>query len=316
MSISEFYIQYFSSPPIPIIVATQAGILNSKFAANYFTSPLNPMILLIVINVFLLILTLITVFNDPDHENKGVRMVIFIGWFGFVLLGQIASFFQYLIERSFSSIDYELLRIDNFLGLVFFVFILPFIGVVIFFFEGFATLMIRLKYLFLNKSPREVLMERTQKKEGQAREKEYEAKKEEIKEKEVAVQEKLSALRKDLPEVVDALPRDIVDYQGYFREVEKRFQERQLTKTTKLARERLEEVRRLCEEGARLQRARVDLEVAKFEFANVDKAVELKKKEMILKDKGLDRDILQAKADISSLKKMFSRKKKREDFEL
>lgn len=56
--------------------------------------------------------------------------------------------------------------------------------------------------------------------------------------------------------------------------------------------------------------------MAKFEYSNTDKAIELKKKEMILKDKGLDRDILQAEADISTLKRIFSRKKKREDFGL
>ena len=157
-------------------------------------------------------------------------------------------------------------------------------------------------------------MERATKKEDDKNRLEYETKMSDIEQQQATVERKLSNIRHDVPEVIDTIPRDITDYQGYWLEVEKRFQERQVIKTTKVARERLEEVRKLCEEGARLQRARADLQMANHEFSTVDKEISLKDKERILKDKILDRDILETDADIARLKRMSEKKEEREDF--
>lgn len=274
----------------------------------------SPIVLLMLCTLLITALVPFTIYNDPEHKERGGRKAISLLYFGLIFFGLIGfSLDAFRGSGSFAA-HIAPRRFDFILETIGFYLILPCGIVVTFFFEGFATFLIRCKYIFSQKSVEEAIMERTKKKEYEAKRQKYETKKEEIDTRQNAIQKRLSNLRSDLPEVIDAIPADLTDYQGYFNEVEKRFQERQIMKTTKAARERLEEVRRLCEEGAKLQRARADLEMANYEFKTVDKEISLKDKERILKDKVLDRDILETDVDIARLKRMSEKNEEREDF--
>lgn len=273
-----------------------------------------PIILLIIITAAFTTLVPFTIYNDPRHKEKGGRKAVSLIYFGLASFGTI-GYSLTAFRGSTSLIQHlSLRRFDVILEMISYSMLIPYGVVVTFFFEGFVVFLIRCKYLFSHKTAEEALMERTKAKEDEATRKKYETKKDEIKTRQTAIQKRLSNLRSDLPEVIDAIPADLTDYQGYWNEVEKRFQERQIMKTTKVARERLEEVRMLCEEGAKLQRARADLEMANHEFSTVDKEISLKDKERTLKDKVLDRDILETDADIARLKRMSEKKEEREDF--
>jgi hypothetical protein len=274
----------------------------------------DPNPLLYIIPIAFLLLTAATVFNDPNVKQKRGRMAISLIWFGLMAMGFIIPANNLDTSNSL-QFTLEWLKIGNVFMEMALYLVLPYLFVFAFFHEGLLTFLIRLKYMFSNISVEEALMERAKRQEYEKKKREYETKESEIDRKEQQVRTQLSRVRDSIPEVADVIPSDIVEYQGLFREVEKRFIERQILKTTKVARERLEEVRKLCEEGAKLQRARADLEVAKFELETVGQDIGFKKKERTLKDKQLDRDILQTDQEIAFLKKA-SRKKKREDFEL
>lgn len=276
----------------------------------------SPGLLLLICTILIIALVLFTIYNDPRHKEKGFRKAISLIYFGFTSFGLIG--FSIASFKGSGSFEMQLSshRFDVIFKMISFFMILPYGVVTAFFFEGFSTFLIRCKYMFSQKSAQEVIMERTKTKEYEARKQAYETKRDDIDTRQGAIQKKLSNLRSDLPEVIDAIPPDLTDYQGYWREVEKRFQEKQIMKTTKVARDRLEEVRKLCEEGARLQRARADLEMANYEFSTVDKEISLKDKERTLKDKVLDRDILETEADITRLKRMSEKKEEREDFDI
>ena len=273
-----------------------------------------PIILFILSALLITPLVPVTIYNDPRHKEKAIRKLIFFIYFGFLLFAVLAHSSTLFKGSLYINEHLSMRRYDSMFREVFLYMLLPYGIVVLSYFEGFTTLLIRLKYIYTGKSAKEALMERAIKKEDEKKSLEYETKMSDIEQQQATVEQKLSNIRHDVPEVIDTIPRDITDYQGYWLEVEKRFQERQVIKTTKIARERLEEVRKLCEEGARLQRARADLQMANHEFSTVDKEISLKDKERILKDKILDRDILETDADIARLKRMSEKKEEREDF--
>lgn len=275
----------------------------------------SPIIILMMVALLVSTLVVFTIYNDPEHKEKSARKYIAIIYFAVISVFLFSSCYKAL---KIGALDIEshldIRRFDHVFSFLGKYILLPYGVVAALFHEGSATFMIRTKYLFLRKTAKEGIMERVRKKAYEERKKAYEVQKTEIEVRQRDVEQRLSNLRGDLPEVIDTIPKDIVDYQGYIGEVEKRFQERQIAKTTKVARERLVEVRMLCEEGAKLQRARADLEMANYEFSTVDKEISLKDKERTLKGKVLDRDILEADADISRLKRMSDKKEEREDF--
>lgn len=273
-----------------------------------------PPLLWVLSPILFLSLSIATIYNDPEHEKKKGRAVIALLWFGITALGMMMTAFGKKIENSLET-AIEFHRYDTLSDFVLLGLLLPYLAEVAFFHEGFVTAVIRMRYFFSQTSVGEVMNERARQKEHKVKQKDLAEKEEAIAQQEAKVQSRLATLRHGIPEIMHVEPAPVMDYEGYWGEVEKRFQQRQMLKTAKVARERLEEVRKLCEEGARLQRARADLEIAKVDWESVDDDIRIKKKERILKEKLVDRDILQTEQEMKMLKGAFH-KKKREDFEL
>lgn len=273
-----------------------------------------PPLLWVLSPIGFLLLSLATIYHDPEHKKRTGIKVVALVWFSIVSISVILLLGGKRVDYSLET-SLELHRYDVLAQFVLLFLLLPYLAVVAFFYEGFLTCVLRIRHFSSQISMGEIMKKRATEKEYQAKEEQLAEEEEAITAQEARVNGRLSALGRSIPEILRVEPGPVMDYDGLWGEVEKRFQQRQMLKTAKVARERLEEVRMLCEEGARLQRARADLEIAKVEWESVHDEIRIKKKERILKEKLVDRDILQTDHEMELLKGGFHQKQ-REDFEL
>lgn len=263
-------------------------------------------------------ISLFAYFNNPDPDTfirKVISVVTSIYALGtaFFAFGLALMFFKNPEHKDFylrSASD-----IGDFLLICLIIFILPAFIVCLMNLEGTIILWIRIKSLFTKTSGREVIMARKEKQGRDERIKDYQSQLDSLDKREEKMKHKLTVLAKEnpelLPEVMRYLPKDTGIYKGYIGEIEHRFQERQLQKTLRESRSRVEEAVNLGKELASLYRSRAEIQRAQNEFLNVGRELKLKDKRLAGEEGRVDLEIEIQRLELEEKKAALEKKLKK-----
>jgi hypothetical protein len=259
--------------------------------------------------IFLMTFACLSHYNNPkkrsDFFNGFAEIYMFLAIIGTITMAFDYNYYDRIPKK------YDPYVFESFY--IFVVYFIPCFIISMINFEGTVITLLKVRYLFRAKSRNQAISKR----ERSRKMKDYDKEIKDMEDKEEKIKAKIERIIKKtpelLPELYENFPEEVTLYEGYIKEIEKRFKAQQVKRTIGAQREKAAAARRLGEELANLIRSKAEIKRAKSELKTVNQEIKTREKriESELERVDLESEVkkLELEAEKMSLEKKIGKTK-------